>query len=227
MNDTENKIHQTFIRIRDFGRDHANDFAANSVGKQAFTTLDGIINELDGHAASEASGFGRERHGTSSRSEAREDLRDLVKAISRTAEVLADVPGVAHKFALPASDGDRALINSARGFATDLAPFVAQFEAHEMPDLLANLNGKIAAMEAAIDVQAGGIGDHVASRAAIDEAIERGLQVRRTLDAIVRNKYEDDAVVLAEWTSARHIEGRMRKRVPSTPPPAPSITPAS
>ena len=227
MNHKENKIHQTFIRIRDFGHDHANDFAANSLGKQTFTTLEGIINELDGHAASEASGFGRERHGTSSRSEAREGLRDLVRAICGTAEVLADVPGIAGKFALPASDSDRVLLNSARGFLRDLGPFVAQFEAHELPDLLANLSGKIAAMEAAIDTQAGGVGDHVASRAAIDEAIERGLQVRRTLDVIVRNKYEGDSVVLAEWTSARHIEGRMRKRTPSTPPPAPSITPAS
>ena len=227
MNVKENKIHQTFIRIRDFGRDHANDFAANSVGKEAFTTLDGIINELDEHAASEASGFGRERHGTSSRSEAREDLRDLVKAISRTAEVLAGVPGVAGKFALPASNSDRALLNSARAFLSDLAPFVAQFEAHELPDLLANLNGKIAAMEAAIDVQAGGAGDHVASGAAIDEVIERGLQVRRTLDVIVRNKYEDDPAVLAQWTSAHHIEqAPTRKKGPSTPAPSPLPTPA-
>jgi hypothetical protein len=155
-------------------------------------------------------------------------LRNLLKAISRTAEVLADVPGVAGKFALPASDSDRALLNSARGFATDLAPFVVQFEAHELPDLLANLNGKIAALEAAIDVQAGGAGDHVTSRAAIDDVVERGLNVRRTLNVIVRNKYEDDAVVLAEWTSAHHIErAPVRKQLQSTPAPAPLTTPAT
>jgi|GEM_PF-3815084 len=45
MDNKENKIHQTFIRIRDFGRAHADDFAANSLGKQAFTTLEGIIHE--------------------------------------------------------------------------------------------------------------------------------------------------------------------------------------
>ncbi len=225
MDNKENKIHQTFVRIGDFGRNHANDFAANSLGKQAFATLEGIISELDEHGASEASGFGRERHGTSSRSEAREDLHDLLKAINRTAEVLADVPGVAGKFALPVSESDRALLNSARGFATDLAPFVAQFEAHELPELLANLNSKIAALEAAIGVQAGGASDHVTSRAAIDDVVERGLNVRRTLNVIVRNKYEDDSVVLAEWTSAHHIEqSPLRKRV--TAPPAPLTTPA-
>ena len=227
MNDKENKIHQTFVRIRDFGRDHAHDFDANSLGKQAFARLDGIIDELDGHAASEASGFGRERHGTSSRSESREELRDLVKAISRTAEVLTDVPGVADKFVLPASESDRAWLNSARAFATDLTPFVARFEAHELQDLLANLNGKIAAVEAAIDAQAGGTGDHVASGAAIDEVVERGLSVRRTLDVIVSNKYQDDAVVLAEWTSAHHIEQGPSRRQRSAITPTAPLTPAS
>jgi len=47
----------------------------------------------------------------------------------------------------------------------------------------------------------------------------------RTLNVIVRNKYEDDPVVLAEWTSAHHIEqSPLRKR--ATAPPAPLPTPA-
>ncbi|HEX3145829.1 MAG TPA: hypothetical protein VHQ64_17790 [Pyrinomonadaceae bacterium] len=102
---------------------------------------------------------------------------------------------------------------------------MAQFEAHELRDLLANLNSKIAALEAAIVALAGGASDHVTSRAAIDDVVERGLNVRRTLNVIVRNKYKDDSVVLAEWTSAHHIEqSPLRKR--ATAPPASLTTPA-
>jgi hypothetical protein len=225
MNDKANRVYSSFIRIRDFGRDHADEFAANSLGRQAFTTLDTIIAEFDGHAASQASGFGRQRLGTATHGEAREDLRDVIAAISRTAAVLTDEPGLEGKFSLPASDSDQALLSSARAFATDLTPFVTRFEAHELPGLVANLNAQIDALEEAIDEQASGTGDHVSSRAAIDDAIERGLNVRRTLDVIVQNKYEDNPVVMAEWTSARHIERAAVRKEKSTP--AAPVTTAS
>src|SRR5262252_5614575 len=108
MNDKTNRIHHTFIRIRDFGRDHASEFAANGLAKQTFTALDGIITELEGHAAAQVSGVGRQRHGTITRAESREDLRELLTVVSRTAGVLDEVPGVSGNFELPASDTDQA-----------------------------------------------------------------------------------------------------------------------
>jgi len=223
MNDKTNRIHLTFIRMRDFGRDHASEFAVDSLGKKAFTELDGIITELEGHTAAQVSGFGRQRQGTKTRAEATEELRDLVTAISRTASVLDDLPGVGGNFNLPESSTAQALLSCARAFAKDLAPFATEFEAHELPGLIANLNEKIDALERAIDRQASGISDHVESRAAVEDALERGLDVRRRLDAIVRNKYEDDPVMMAKWVSAHHIE-RAAVRTPE-PIPAPNVTP--
>jgi hypothetical protein len=225
MNEKTSRIHQTFIRMRDFGRDHASEFAANGLAKQAFTTLDGIITELEGHTAAQASGFGRKRHGTITRAESREDLRDLVTAVSRTAGVLPDVPGISGNFELPDADSDQAWLARARAFVRDLPPFVAQFEAQELPGLIADLNEKIEALEAAIEQQASGTSDHVESRAAVEDVLERGLDVRRTLDVVVRNKYEDDPVIMAKWASARHIVRAAAKQPePTTPPPA--ATPA-
>ena len=57
------------------------------------------------------------------------------------------------------------------------------------------------------------------SRASVEDAIDRGLNVRRTLDVIVRNKYEENPVALAEWTSARHIERASGKKGKESPPP--------
>src|SRR5262245_29493145 len=128
MNNRANRILRTFVRMRDFGRDHTDDFAANSVGKEAFNTLDNIVAEIELQAASEASGFGRERQGTTTRAKAREDLRDLIAAISRTAAALPDPTGMGDKFTLPQKNNDQALLNCARAFAADLVQHVTRFE---------------------------------------------------------------------------------------------------
>jgi len=56
----------------------------------------------------------------------------------------------------------------------------------------------------------------------IDELIERGNDIVRKLDAIVRNKYANNVGVLAEWTSASHTERAPRKKTEPTPSTSPS-----
>lgn len=90
MNDNERRRHQMFARVRDFGQEHAADFAAGSLALQHFTNLGTVINSLDAHAAAEASGRGEARQGTGSRSQARAALRDDLEAINRTAKAMAD-----------------------------------------------------------------------------------------------------------------------------------------
>jgi len=50
--------------------------------------------------------------------------------------------------------------------------------------------------------------------------------IARKMDAIVRNFYRDNAAVLAEWTTARHVE-RGPKRKTSAPEPPPPAVPKS
>jgi hypothetical protein len=222
MRDTESRKHQTFVRVKSFGADHANDFAPNGLGTQLFTDLAGIVAQLDNHAAAEASGLGTAREGTSTRAAAREALREDLEAISRTARAMAeDTPGIDDKFRLPRGNNDQALLSAARAFAADAAPLSAQFISHEMPaDFLTDLGTDIANMEAAISHQASGVGDHVAAGAAIDDTIDVGSVIVRKLDAIVRNRYRNDPAILAEWTSASHTERSPRRRAstPATPP---------
>jgi hypothetical protein len=224
MDDNENRRRQMFVRVRDFGATHANDFAANSLGTGLFTTLSTLVTELDGHASSEASGVGSARQGTSTRTQARGALRDDLEAINRTARAMAsDVPGIDDKFRVPRNNNDQFLLNAARAFATDATPLSAQFIAHELPaDFLADLNADIAALEAAISNQSSGVGDHVAASAGIDDAIDRGVEVVRKLDAIVKNKYANNSAVLAEWTSASHTERAPRRSAPAPQPPSPT-----
>ena len=80
-------------------------------------------------------------------------------------------------------------------------------------------------MQAAISAQAGGVGDHVAASAAMDDAFDRGMDLLRKLDAIMHNKYANNAGVLAEWTTASHVERAPKRAKPEPSPPPPPPTP--
>jgi hypothetical protein len=232
MNDSENRRHEMFTRVRDFGVAHTADFAAASIGKQLFTNITTIVTELDSHSSSQASGFGSARQGTATRAQARGALRDDLEAINRTARAMAgEHPGIDDNFRLPRGTNDQNLIAAARAFAADAAPLSAEFIAHELPaDFLTDLRDDIAAMDQAISAQSSGVGGHVAAGAAIEDAIDRGVDTVRKLDAIVKNKYSNNPAALAEWTSASHTERAPRHHKSSNPqpsqPPGPGGTPA-
>jgi hypothetical protein len=215
-----------FVRVRDFGQAHTSDFSPTGLAHQQFTALATVITELDGHAAAESSGRGAARQGTETRAQARAALREDLEAINRTARAMADdVPGIDDKFRLPRGTNDKNLLNAARAFKADATPLKAQFIAHEMPaDFLEDLQADIDALEAAISNQGSGIGNHVAASAAIDDTINRGSDLVRKLDAMVRNKYSNNPSALAEWTSASHTERAPRRSTGGgstpTPPPA-------
>jgi len=134
----------------------------------------------------------------------------------------SETPGIENKFRIPRDNNDQTLLSAARAAATDALPLKAQFIAHELPaDFLEDLNADIAAMETAMSFQASGLGDHVAANAAMDDAIARGMDLLRKLDAIVRNKYADNPGVLAEWTTASHVERAPKRAKPAALPSAP------
>ncbi len=226
MTDNESRTYQKFVRVRDFGHAHAPDFGANSLGAQTFAILSAIITEIDSHSANETSSRGDARQGTETRAQARAAVRDDLEAIARTARAMAnEVPGIEEKFRVPRNNNDKELLNAARAFHADATPLKAQFIAHELPaDFLEDLQADIDAMAEAISDQSSGVGNHVAARAAIDDAIDRGIEIVRKLDAIVRNKYANNPAVLAEWASASHTERAPRRAAAgggTTPTPTP------
>ncbi len=222
MNDKESRNYQRFVRVQGFGQAHASDFGPTSLGTQTFASVGAIIIEIDGLAAGEVSAHGGARQGTEARAQARIELREDLEAINRTARAMAnDVPGINEMFRMPRGNNDRDLINAARAFLADATPLKAQFIAHELPaDFLEDLQADIEAMEAAFRDQASGVGNHVAASAALDDAFGRGNEAVRRLDAIVRNKYANNPAVLAEWTSASHVERAPRRAKATEPPPA-------
>jgi hypothetical protein len=214
MNDSANRAHAAFLRAHGFTMARAAEFAPTSLATQLFTTLAGIISDLDRHGAEQASSRGSAFEGTTTRGEARRELRADLRAINLSARALAaDVPGIDDKFRMPPPGNDQLLLAAARAAAIDAVPFAAQFIALEMPaDFLEDLADDIAQLERTISNHASGVGDGVAARVAIETKVDEGIAATNKLGAIMKNKYANDPATLAEWTSASRIERAPRRK---------------
>lgn len=214
MNDQDIRRYQMFTRVRDFGAEHADAFPAKSLGAQKFTDLNAVIAELDEQGATQSSGKSAARTSAASKGEARAALREQMDAISRTAaRISSDSPGSPNNFRLPRSNGDQELLNTARAFAQEAAPLKAEFTKREMPaGFIDDLNAAIDDFEQAVNSRNLSTTRRITATAAIDDAIERGLNIVRDMDPIIRNKFRDDPATLAAWTSASHVERNGQKK---------------
>jgi len=226
MDDLETRRLEMFLRVRQFGATHAATFPATSRGGELLAVVDASITELENQAAAQASGASAAREGTTLKSTAREALRDDLEAISRTARAISlTTPGLDDKFRSPRNVGDQALLTTARSFALDAEPLKAEFIRRGLPaDFLEDLAADIETLADAVNRRELKSAARVAAGAAIDEAVEQGLNAVRELHAIVRNVFRNDPATLAEWTTTSHIERQPRRRStepPAPPPPAP------
>ena len=222
MSDNDNRIHQMFVRVREFFVRHSANFSLTSIAHQLFTELAGLIEDLDAHATTEAASASHAERRTELRGNARRALREDLEALYRAARAM----GLETDFPLP-DRNDQHLLHAGRAAAGKAFPLSAQFIAHEMPaDFLADLTAGADALETAITAQDTAVAGRVTAGAAIDDTIERCLEIVRKLRDIVRNKYANDPVVLAEWTRASHVERAPRRAAaPGTTPPPPPATP--
>jgi hypothetical protein len=137
-----------------------------------------------------------------------------------------ETSGLEDKFRIPRGNvNDVDLLNIARAFAADALPLADGFTEHGLPgNFLEDLNADIEAFERAIDEQQRSKRERVSATAGLDDAVERGVNKVRQLDAVVRNKFRDHLARLAEWETARHTQ-RTRASAPEAPSAAPPQIP--
>lgn len=221
MNDTLRRRYEMFLRVRDFGVQHATFFPANTRGQQLFMEFDTIIGEVEQLAAAQQSNDRSAREGTTNRGEARMNLREDLEAMSDTARAMSlDIQGIDDKFRIPRGKiNDMDLLSIARAFAADALPVKAEFIRYELPAyFLDKLDQRIEEFEQAIDAQQRSERERVSATAGLGDAVERGVDKVRQLDAVVRNKFRDDPARMAEWETARHTERAPRTSATAQPP---------
>lgn len=207
MDDVERRRFDMLARVRDFGAENAGDFPAGSVGAANFAAVGAVVAELYESGAAQASSGSAGRQGATAKAVAREDVREDLRLINRTARALAiDDAGLGDKFRMTRGDNDQVLLAAARSFLSDAAPLKKQFVEYGLPaDFLEDLTRDIAAFEESVGEKNVAVGNLSAATAAIDEQIERGMNAFRRLNAIVPNKYRDNPAKLAAWASASHV----------------------
>ena len=119
-------------------------------------------------------------------------------------------------------------------FAEEVEPFVAEFTKHELPpDFLVTLKKDIDAVQAAVTEQNHSKEARVGATTSLNAVIKRGLKAVQRLDAIVKNKYQENSSLLAAWASVRHLERNNGRSNDQAKPdetkaaPAPSVFKAS
>jgi len=213
MEDRHHRRREMFLRMKAFANNHT-DIPATTVWPQLVTELDSVNNDLAEQVAAEESGHSVKRTGTASRDDAREDLKDLVEAIVRTARAIDETkPGFADGYRAPSQLSDRGLVDLAIGIARIAPPHKADYLSHGMtPDFLEDLDAAIAKLQQTMTDQSEGKAGVKSAGVEIDETMDQGMSVRRRMDAVVRNVYRDNAAVLAEWETASHIEQAPKKK---------------
>jgi hypothetical protein len=223
MNDSEKRTLDMFKRVRDFDAAREGLFDAGTLARELFTIIGSVINDLEGHAATESEVRGAARQGTASKAAARAAIDRDLGTLRRTARTMSSVmPGFEEKFRVPPRQDGQELIYNARAALAAAEPFKAEFRRREVPErVFQDLEANIKAYEAALTDQHTAKEERVTAAALIDAAIKRGMDAVHQLDAIVRNKLRDNAAALAAWLSARRIERpnrRNRNNNHNTPP---------
>jgi hypothetical protein len=212
-------------RVDVFMTANAEDFPEGSKAALAHARLKEELALLDTLDVTRVTGGDKRRRGTAGRRATRTKLRELVQAVSDTAETIAlDRQDFRGMFSLKGlDDSDDTLIATARAFAEKAAPLIGLFVEYEMsPTFVQDLRTYADALERFRTLQDEGTGEHTGSNTSADEAVRRLTEQVERLDTFVRNKYRDDPARLASWERARRMErAPQRSKDDGNAPPAP------
>ncbi len=218
-----------FVRVKEFGAAHADLFPAGSVGAQRFADLGAVLDRLNTHVASEASGRAGARQAGATRATARAALRQAVSVVIKASPgVAAAHPNVSNTFRAPRTRTDHDLVTTAERFATEAAPLSAAFVSCGAPSTyVPDLQAKLDAFQRADNDRAAARQTHMGARAGIAASIESASVLVQQLDLIVEHQLGNDPELLTAWQSARHVDKPAMRSVKPAQPSADAAPSAS
>lgn len=215
MNDDNRRRYEMQVRVTQFGVDNAGDFTGIATTK--FSEMATLVNEIEATSSAQQSGFGEAAQQFEVKDTARENLRDEMSDISRTAKSMEYAfDGISNKFRFQRNMSDANMLAKARAFETEANPYKSDFEAYGLSaNFIADLTAAADAFEASFSNTASATAEHVAATADTSAQVREGMVIVRILDGIVKNKYANDPGKLAAWISASHVEKAPKKKSPT------------
>jgi hypothetical protein len=217
MNDSERRYYERGVRVSQFGIENAGDFSGRATAE--FANVTALVNATESEAAKQQSGFGEAGQQFEVKDTAREDLRDLMSTISRTAKSMEyEIDGISDKFLFRRNLNDADLLAKARAFITEAAPYNLNFKEYGMDaTFITDLTVLADAFEATFASTASATAEHVSATAETASKLRQMNVSVRILDGIVKNKYANNPGKLAAWISASHVEKAPKKKTTPTP----------
>ena len=215
MGRTQGAIRDMFNRVLDILPVEFADLPAGSAAVAAAADLqtqyDVVISE-----SAEQSGFvGTGKEGTALRAVARQNIRDYMSTLAKTARSLSrQTPGFDKNYPTPSGMDDTELLNEARAVAPKALADKTIFMGRGLTnDFLVSIDGFIADFDASQDISNIADGSRGAAVSDKNTAYESGLEDVDILNDFIRNFYRDQPAKLAAWKIASHVE-RSAKRKP-------------
>ncbi len=191
------------------------EFADLPVGAAtvAATDLQAQYNVVISESGAQSGFEGTGEEGTALRAVARQNIRDYLSTLGRTARSIArQTPGFDSNYPPPAGMDDTELLNEARAVAPKAIADQTIFIGRGLTlEFLESIDGFIAAFDASQDTTNVAVGSRGAAVSEKNTAYEKGLDDVDLLNDFIRNFYRDQPAKLAAWKIASHIE-RSAKR---------------
>jgi hypothetical protein len=212
MDDKQNNIFEMLKRVNEFANLHQNSFSQNSLAKELFNMIQQTVENITNLTITQASTTSSTKQGVIKKATLRESLRNDMEIISRTAKGIAvRQPGIDNKFRMPLGNNDTNLLTTANAFARDIIEFLEEFSKRELDKkFFDDFNTNIIAFEQATKDKNTSKTAQVATRTAINQAVENGMTAFREVDSIVRNKFRNDGNILSQWVTASHLVKQTR-----------------
>jgi hypothetical protein len=218
---------EMFIRVVQFIRDLGGIFPAGSIVAVQLAVLEAVINTVQTLTGEQTTGLADASFGFNSKDTARENLREMLSEIARTARSMVYAfPGINLKFRMLQGDSDVKLLALGRSFLTEATPLKDAFLQYGMDshsdeathtDFLTILQELVDDFEQSLSAPGTAIDAHVEATAEIGAEIRKGMIAVRTMDGVIKNKFRNDVGKLAAWLSASHIEKISAAEKPTQP----------
>jgi len=199
----------TLKAVDAYGIKYAADYPSGSVGAQQFALVHAAVPQENSLGAAQDSGSEQIDSGVLAKVAGRFHLRTDMLAITDAVHslVLLGHTDIAGKFLMPHSNGDQALLNRARAFATDAVAFQALFVSVGLAsDFIAHLTADANDFETAITAKNSGTGQQVKATGGLEDTTHKASVALHVLNTVVRNANKNNPAKLAEWASASHVQ---------------------
>ena len=217
MNKLQDRQCTMFARVKVFAAKSEQLFPAGSLGRRLLDDVVAGLAEINKLSPTQMGEIGNARRRTKDKTDSRKALTADLRRIIRTAKFIADtIPGFDAPYKLPKSQGDAALLYTARQIVKTAATSADVFCQFSMPaTFLDDLYTHIRIIEQSTESRAAVRVRHMEATAAIDALISKCMKAVADFDVVATNTLREDPATLAVWKSTRHVQrSAPQKKIP-------------